>query len=59
MAPIGLANSLMLDFRSWIVPRFVYATGADFAADGSITPQIMGRIEELTTSLIKLSDAVN
>ena len=26
---MGLANSLMLDFRCWIVPRFVYVTGAD------------------------------
>lgn len=58
MAPIGLANSLMFDFRSWIVPRFVYATGADFAADGSITPQVLERIGELAAALVKLSDAL-
>ncbi len=58
MAPIGLANSLMFDFRSWIVPRFVYATGADFGADGSITPQVLERIAELASALVKLSDAL-
>lgn len=57
MAPIGLANSLMFDFRSWIIPRFVYATGADFAADGSITPQVMERIGDLASALVKLADA--
>lgn len=30
MSIMGLANSLMLDFRTWIVPRFVYVTGEHF-----------------------------
>ena len=30
MSPIGLANSLMFDFRSLIIPRFVYAVKDDF-----------------------------
>src|ERR1041385_5978030 len=30
MSIMGLANSLMLDFRTVIVPRFVYATGDAF-----------------------------
>lgn len=38
MSVLGLANSLMLDFRCWIVPRFVYATGPDFK-DGVLTGQ--------------------
>lgn len=59
MAPLGMANSLMVDFRSWIVPRFVYATGADFAADGSISPQVLKRVSELAESLVKLADGVN
>ena len=33
MSILGLANGLMLDFRCLIVPRFVYATGDDFAND--------------------------
>ena len=35
MSIMALANSLMLDFRCVIVPRFVYATGGAFAALGS------------------------
>ena len=33
MGCMGLANSLMLDFRSLILPRFVYATGDPFAGE--------------------------
>ncbi len=33
MSVMGLANSLMLDFRCIVVPRFVYATGPDFEND--------------------------
>ena len=29
MSVMGFANSLMLDFRAWIAPRFVYALKAD------------------------------
>ena len=32
MAPMGLANSLMFDFRSYIIPRYVYAATDDFTA---------------------------
>src|SRR3954470_7773585 len=31
MSVMPFANSLMLDFRCWIVPRFVYVTGDDIA----------------------------
>ena len=30
MSVMGFGNSLMLDFRTVVVPRFVYATGEDF-----------------------------
>lgn len=46
MAPMGLANSLMLDFRCTILPRFVYATGDDFN-EGKPTKEITERIERL------------
>lgn len=43
MSIMAMANSLMLDFRCVIVPRFVYATPGDFA-DGEISnPQIIER----------------
>ena len=31
MSVMAYANSLMLDFRCVIIPRFVYATGSAFA----------------------------
>ena len=33
MSAGGITASLMLDFRCWVVPRFVYADDADFADD--------------------------
>jgi FMN reductase len=58
MSPIGLANSLMFDFRSWIVPRFVYATRADFDSGGGPSAQIVERIEQLTASAVDMARAL-
>jgi len=41
------ANSLMLDFRCWIVPRFVYAIGDDFSDEGLVNQDIDQRIDLL------------
>jgi NAD(P)H-dependent FMN reductase len=50
MSIIGLANSLMFDFRCIILPRFVYATGDDFA-DGKISnAEIEKRLKQLAAS---------
>ena len=58
MAVMPMANSLMLDFRCLIVPRFVYATGADFA-DGRVTsPKIAGRIAQLAAETLRLAGAL-
>lgn len=64
MSIMGLANSLMLDFRCLIVPRFVYATGGDFAADREVDMQIASteikeRIEELSAAIIHLARALH
>ena len=59
MSVMPLANSLMLDFRCVIVPRFVYATGAAFAKDGTITDAaIAGRIAQCARATAKLAVAV-
>jgi FMN reductase len=58
MSPIGLANSLMFDFRSWIVPRFVYATRTDFDGNRSPSPQIIERIELLARETVKMARAL-
>lgn len=51
MSIMGLANSLMLDFRCWIVPRFVYATGEHFRNEQLIDSTIRERLEELVGTL--------
>jgi FMN reductase len=58
MAPIGLANSLMFDFRSWIVPRFVYAARTDFDSLGGPSPQILERIEQLAKATVDMTRAL-
>jgi len=58
MSLMPLANSLMLDFRCLIVPRFVYATGGDFA-DGRVTSQkIAGRVAQLASETLRLATAL-
>ena len=51
MSVMGLANHLMLDFRSIIVPRFVYADGDGWVDDRSFAPQIQERLERLRDDL--------
>jgi len=59
MSVMPLANSLMLDFRCYIIPKFVYATKHDFE-NGKITnSDIKERIKELGTELIRVSKALN
>jgi FMN reductase len=58
MSVMGLANSLMLDFRCVIVPRFVYATGGAFAADRITDAQIAGRVAECARATQRLAAAV-
>jgi FMN reductase len=59
MSILPLANSLMLDFRCVIVPRFVYATGTAFAPDGSIVdPDIADRIAQCARATAQLGAAV-
>ena len=55
MSPMSFANSLMLDFRCIIVPRFVYATGNSFDEDYNIDKEIKDRIKELVDLTIKIS----
>jgi FMN reductase len=53
MSVMPFANSLMLDHRCWIVPRFVYVTGKD-VADGQITnPDIETRTQSLVEEMFR------
>jgi len=58
MAPIGLANSLMFDFRCHILPRYVYATSEDFSADRDLSEELNGRVRQLVQSAAGLGDAL-
>ena len=53
MGILTLANSLMLDFRCWIVPRFVYATGEDVKEGEVVSKDIQHRIDQVTTEMLE------
>lgn len=57
MAPMGLANSLMLDFRSLILPRFIYATGDTFSGPQISDVNCEERIDELARQLVRVAQA--
>jgi NAD(P)H-dependent FMN reductase len=54
MSVMSLANSLMLDFRSVIVPRFVYATGEAFADGRIASNELAERVAELARAAARL-----
>lgn len=49
MSVMDLANSLMLDFRMFILPRFVYVTSEDWDGD-QLVDGIGERIDQFATS---------
>jgi FMN reductase len=51
MSVLPFANSLMLDFRCWIVPRFVYATRSDIVDGEIVSDDLRLRIEQLTIEM--------
>ena len=58
MSVMAYANSLMLDFRCVIIPRFVYATGDAFDDDKLLDGKIVGRIEQVAKELIRFTEAL-
>ncbi|MEM9645293.1 MAG: NAD(P)H-dependent oxidoreductase [Planctomycetota bacterium] len=58
MSAMGLANSLMLDFRCHIVPRFIYATGESFEGEGLADENISDRVNVLISETTQLADAL-
>ena len=59
MAPMQLANSLMLDFRSMILPQFVYATGDCFQGDSISDSDVQQRVTGLANELVRVATALN
>jgi FMN reductase len=58
MAVMAYANSLMLDFRTVIIPRFVYATGDAFKGDEIVDKKVVHRIEQGADELVRFTEAL-
>jgi FMN reductase len=58
MSVMAYANSLMLDFRCVIIPRFVYATGEMFDDDKITDAKIIKRIEQVAAELVRFTEAL-
>ncbi|MBI3829116.1 MAG: NAD(P)H-dependent oxidoreductase [Planctomycetes bacterium] len=52
MAVVPLGNSLMFEFCSWIVPRYVFALPKDFENGEIANPDILSRIDRLIRDLL-------
>jgi FMN reductase len=53
MSVMSFASSLMLDFRTWIVPRFVYSVESDWQGDELKNAKIIERTTELLKALVR------
>lgn len=58
MSVMSVANSLMLDFRSLIIPRFVYADGSSFDESSVSDAIVKTRIEELIDTAVTLTEPI-
>jgi FMN reductase len=58
MSVMSLADSLMLDFRCLIIPRFVYAMRNDFSDAKVPTEEVKGRIARLAQASLAIKNAV-
>ena len=58
MAVMAYANSLMLDFRTVIIPRFVYATGDSFNGNEITDQKLVTRIEQVADDLVRFTEAL-
>lgn len=55
MAVMGFANSLMLDFRAVIIPRFVYATGQAFEGENIADSKVAERVTQVADELVRFT----
>ena len=58
MSVMAYANSLMLDFRTVIVPRFVYATSDSFEGDRLVDKKVEKRVQQVADDLIRFTTAL-
>ena len=58
MSVMAYANSLMLDFRCVIIPRFVFATSDAFDGDKITDKKIIERIKTVADELVRFTTAL-
>ena len=58
MSIMQLANSLMLDFRTFVLPRFVYATGAAFAGDNITDNDLLDRLQGFSSEMTRVTECL-
>jgi NAD(P)H-dependent FMN reductase len=58
MSVMAYANSLMLDFRTVIIPRFVYATGDAFDGEKLVDKKMERRVQQVADDLIRFTKAL-
>ena len=59
MSPISFMNTLMLDFRCIMIPRFVYADKECFRGSEISSERIKNKIQQLVDQSLKLSKALS
>ena len=58
MSVMAYANSLMLDFRCIIIPRFAFATAEAFDGERITDKKITQRIEQVAEELVRFTKAL-
>ena len=58
MSVMAYANSLMLDFRCVIIPRFAFATSNAFDGERISDKKITARIEQVADELVRFTKAL-
>lgn len=58
MSVMGFAGGLMLDFRCWIVPRFVFAHDNDFSPEAAPSPEVIQRLQALGHETVRAAGAL-
>jgi FMN reductase len=58
MSVMAYANSLMLDFRCVIIPRFVFATAEAFDGEKITDKRITERVEQVANELLRFTKAL-
>ncbi len=58
MAPLQIANALMVDFRCIVLPRYVYAAGDAVNGEAIVAEEITRRLDELCGELMRVGRAL-